>query len=71
MFDQFDKGSSPPIDITKGLSDLHQAYVPDFGYTEMMTFGDHDDQAKAGVSWKTVFDNIARFPKSQKLLNYM
>lgn len=53
MLDDLSNKLIKEIDLTKGLSDLKKAYVPDFGYKEMMTFGESSSKPNQS-SWSKV-----------------
>ena len=46
-------------DIAKGISDMEVSYVPDFGYKEIIQFG--ESQQRSG--WKVLLECIQKIPR--------
>ena len=49
--------------MSKGLSDLKEKYVPDFGYKELIEY----KQRKSG--WSFLLDIISKYPKREQMIN--
>ncbi|CDW74788.1 UNKNOWN [Stylonychia lemnae] len=50
------------IQLNHGLSDMKKPYVPDFGYTNYMSF----DEGKK-VTWQNLANQILRYPQYEKM----
>lgn len=51
-----------PMDISRGLSDYTQSYIPDFGYSNQLEF----EESKG---WHFLLDFVSKYPKREKTAN--
>jgi hypothetical protein len=47
-------------DVAKGISDMEVSYVPDFGYKEIIKFGEME---KPNSGWKFFLDCVQKHPR--------
>jgi len=47
-------------EVAKGISEMEAGYIPDFGYKDIITFGDHQ-KTKSG--WSVFLECFQRHPK--------